>query len=219
MKLSTSVKFATSASVLDGGLQVTVRERDLSAHLEGALRGIIIADRWPKSGVEVVITIVEVESQRLSCSNEQEPADISTLLVLSGCVTVASAAIVDAGIDCFDLITGGVTALAQHASLEYSPSTATSKIVSDPSCSQCERIVAACLVSYSQSRDELTHLWVKGNIFHSVAPGTGPGLIDTMIDQAVEAAKSARLVLVESLEEATTMRSEQIKIRANNVVP
>ena len=35
-------------------------------HLETALRGALIADRWPKSGVDVVVTIIEGEDGRKS---------------------------------------------------------------------------------------------------------------------------------------------------------
>ena len=31
----------------------------MGVHLETALRGVIIGERWPKSGVEVVVTILE----------------------------------------------------------------------------------------------------------------------------------------------------------------
>lgn len=210
LKLSTSVRFASSIPGLYISSPATLQERDLSAHLEAALRGLIIADRWPKSGLEVVITILEVESHDLSPSHDQELADISILLILSGCITAASAAIVDAGIDCLDLVTGGVAALVEQVRAESKNSTPSCDIVSDPSSWESKGIITACVVGYSQCRDEVTELWIKSNTSRIAGSETGSRPIDALIDQAVEAAKSARLVLVECLQEASSFKSKQI---------
>ncbi|RQM08775.1 hypothetical protein DH86_00002491, partial [Scytalidium sp. 3C] len=62
--LSTHVKFAPFATRKRRGYIRDSSERDLGVHLETALRGVIIGDRWPKSGVEVIITILEGEEDQ-----------------------------------------------------------------------------------------------------------------------------------------------------------
>ena len=62
--LTTHVKYAPFASRQRRGYIRDASERDLAVHLETAIRGVIIGDRWPKSGVEVIITILEGEEDR-----------------------------------------------------------------------------------------------------------------------------------------------------------
>ncbi len=63
---------------------------------------------------------------------------------LSGCITVASAALADAGIDCVDTVAGGVAALVASQGDESGPT-----IVLDPVPSEHETIMAALLCSIS----------------------------------------------------------------------
>ena len=106
--------------------------------------------------------------------------------VLAGCVTAASAALVDAGIDCVDLVSGGVAALVEGGA-----------VVVDPVPAEHE-IKAACLVAYLQSRDEITEMWMKGE--------AGSELED-MVEQAVKAATLSRSVLVDAVKEATSAKA------------
>ena len=193
--------------------RLALAERDLAVHLEDALRGLIIADRWPKSGIEVNLTVLEIETQPVRNSDIKGLSGLSQQLLLSECITAASAAIIDAGIDCFDLVTGGVAALVQRPEKSSTVTPSVSEIVSDPSLSECENLLATCLVGYSQSRDELTEFW-----FQDITGQTTPAdmfdghYINEMMDQAVEAAQGARLVLVESLQDALKVKMD----RANN---
>ncbi|KAL9023787.1 MAG: hypothetical protein Q9180_008107 [Flavoplaca navasiana] len=59
--LTANVKFAPFASKHRRGYVRDTSERDLSMHVETALRGCLISERWPKSGVDVVITVLEGE--------------------------------------------------------------------------------------------------------------------------------------------------------------
>ena len=70
--------------------------------------------------------------------------------ILAGAITVASAALMDAGIDCLDLVTGGVVA-------SISTSYGSSHIL-DPCPSEREEIQSACVVGYLPSRDEVTEV-------------------------------------------------------------
>ena len=156
MVLSTHVKYAPFATRQRRGYLRDASERDLSTHLETALRGTMIADRWPKSGVDVVVTIIEGELTR-EAAQDQGIEDWEMMNVLSGCITVASAAIADAGIDCVDTVSGGVAALVAGSGSDDTI------VVLDPVPSEHGEIQAACCVAYLPARDEITNLWFKGD--------------------------------------------------------
>ena len=209
--LSTRVKFASFSSHHRRGYVPDASERDLSAHLETALRSTLIGERWPKSGIDVVVTILESEddlpNQQLVRGNSRHTKEWGLMSTLSGCITVASAALTDAGIDCVDMVTGGVAAVQIQPGL--SP-----QIVLDPSPSDNAEITAACVVGYLQSRDELTELWTKGNLTLSVGKETSVPSFDGLVDSAVEAATAARSVLIEAITETAN-----VKIQADQMKP
>ena len=188
--LSTHVKFAPFASRQRRGYLRDSAERDLGVHLETALRGIVVGERWPKSACEVVITVLEgEEDQSLNEAREGQDSSLSGLgmmNVLAGCITAASAAITDAGIDCVDLISGGVAATSARE---------TSGVL-DPCPSEHDDVRAACVVGYLQSRDEVTELWMKGDVADS----------EDLINRAVEAAVLTRSVLAEAVQEAAEIK-------------
>lgn len=182
--LSTRVKYAPFASSKRRGYVPDPSERDLAAHLETALRGALIGERWPKSGLDVIVTILE--------GDEDVPGrdeGLGVMTTLAGCITVASAAIADAGVDCVDIVTGGVAAMVPD------------HLVLDPGSTDHEDVRAACVVGYMQSRDEITQLWSKGT---ASTPGS---VLEPLIDNAVEAAKAARLVLLQALDESLLEKS------------
>ncbi|KAF4918489.1 Exosome complex component MTR3 [Colletotrichum viniferum] len=189
--LSTHVKYAPFATRQRRGYLRDSSERDLSVHLDTALRGAIIADRWPKSGVDVIVTIIEGDQEReLSYSQGNEQWDVMN--VLTGCITVAAAALTDAGIDCVDMVTGGVAAVVGEAAGDLS---ATS-IVMDPVSFDHERILAACCVAYLPSRAEMTNLWLKGQL-----PPSDPLLHMKLVDRAIQASKANYRAVLERLQD------------------
>lgn len=223
--LSTYVRLAPFATRQRRNYVRGAAERDLSIHLETALRGVIIGERWPKSGVEVVITVLESEEDN-SWSQEEIQADGNGLnacwgkmSLLSGCITVASAALVDAGIDCIDLVCGGMAAIVRRPTLNPSvhgliKSSANNAhdgeimVILDPRPSEYPEMVAGCVVGYSPSRDEVTELWVKcEGLNFTTSRIRGMTWIDFLADQAIEAAKMVRLLLIESINEGTEVRS------------
>ena len=188
--LSTHVKYAPFATKQRRGYLRDAVERDLGTHLETALRGTIIADRWPKSGVDIIVSVIEGDQDRaIALADGDESWD--TMNILSGCITVASAALADAGIDCVDTVAGGVAALVPNDQDNGKP-----MIVLDPVPSEHEKILAACCVAYLPARDELTNLWFKGDI-----PASDIGLYNLLIEEGVLASRSANSVLVDSLGE------------------
>lgn len=192
-------------------------ERDLGAHLETALRGVVIGERWPKSAAEIVVTVLEGEedgwwgdsglrnsfikgSQEGAAGNALEGRNgrtkgvsgLGMMNVLAGCITAASAAIVDAGIDCVDLVSGGVAAVESN-----NKTSGHDTVLLDPCPSEHAGLSAACVVGYLHSRDEVTELWMKGDA------GPQP---ETLIDQAVEAAVMTRSVLAEAVREGAEQK-------------
>lgn len=192
MVLSTHVKYAPFATRQRRGYLRDSSERDLSTHLETALRGTLIADRWPKSGVDVVVTIIEGELTK-EAARDQGVEEWEMMNVLSGCITVASAAIADAGIDCVDTVSGGVAALVSGA--EGSEPI----MVLDPVPSEHEEILAACCVAYLPSRDEITNLWFKGRLPTSDATSQR-----NLVARAIHASRGTCQAISTSLNEALT---------------
>jgi exosome complex component MTR3 len=220
--LTTHVKYAPFASRKRRGYIRDTSERDLAVHLETALRGVIIGDRWPKSGVEVIITILEGEEDRWLGDERGSMTNISPMSagpwgmmsVLSGCITVASAAIADAGIDCVEMVSGGVAALVrdrqdavgdnkQHGQLT---------LVLDPSPSEHYEILAACVVGYLPSRDEITDLWVRGDIGGATSKDVSKegSSYEDLADNAVKAALGAHHVLTAATKESAEMRLRRL---------
>lgn len=156
---------------------------------------MIIGDRWPKSGVEVIITILEGEEDQWWGDERARGAVTSgewgMMSVLSGCITVASAAIADAGIDCVDVVSGGVAAVVKGGTL-----------VLDPVPSEHQEILAASVVAYLPARDEITDLWVKGDIGHSDQNAS----YEELADNAVQAALGSHRVLVAALKESADIK-------------
>ena len=197
--LSARIKFAPFADRQRRGYIPSANERDLAAHLETALRGVLIGERWPKSGVDVIVTVLEGEEDyswnKGQLSESRRNHCWGLMSILSGCITVASAAIVDAGIDCVDLVAGGVAAIVRQPG-------AHPQVFLDPRPLDHEAIIAACVIGYSQEKDEITGLWTTGDVTTlENSDGTTILGFDLLVDQAVEAAMAARLVLIEAIKE------------------
>lgn len=227
--LYTHVKFTPFAARKRRGYLRDASERDLSVHLETALRGVIIGERWPKSALEVIITVLEGEEDSLWNRNSDSTGEGCSrtggwgmMSILSGCITVASAALADAGIDCVDLVTGGVAAIVRNPSVrapgaqrndraKKAEAATTTQIILDPCPSEHSDIGASCVVAYLQSRDEITEIWAKGEALNpEITLGTDQTGFNSLIDQATEAAKAARLVLIQAISESTELKIQAI---------
>ena len=196
-------------------------------HVETALRGLLISERWPKSGVDVIITVLEGEDDGPVGNQGEGMRDQEGRLsgwgmmsVLSGCISVASAAIADAGIDCVDLVAGGVAAIVNYPTYQEHESQDTkTQLVHDPCPSEHQNIIAACVVGYLPSRDEITEIWTKGDVSslptNSTSYQTG---LEFLMDGAIEAAKAASRVLVAAIKEATEYKLERQQRLVNEPV-
>jgi exosome complex component MTR3 len=155
LMLLTHVKHAPFASQQGMGHVRDPIQKDLNYHLETALRGAVTEKRWPKSCIYVTVTIIECNQ------NGHDDNSIGTGIwysmdILGCCITVASAALADAGVNCVDMVVGGVAALV--CATPSSPPT----VVLDPGPSHRNCIIAACCVAYLPSRNEVTNMWLKG---------------------------------------------------------
>ncbi|MCJ1477726.1 3'-5'-exoribonuclease [Lambiella insularis] len=219
VSLSTTIKFAPFAARERRGYIRDASERDLAVHLETALRGVVIGERWPKSGVEIVVTVLEGEDDAwwsTEAKVREEVMEMSSasgmLSVLAGCITVASAAMVDAGLDCIDIVTGGVAAIVRQPSLPGGNDSQLN-IILDPNFSEHKVVLAACVIGYIQSRDEITELWMKGSIPalpHSLTGGQSA--VTLLIDGAVQAAAATRTVLAEAVRESIELKTQSEKL-------
>ena len=182
LQLTTRIKLAPFATYQQRkGYVPDTSERDLAAHLETALRGSLIGERWPKSGVDVIVTILETEHDHSSVGSNEPLAGVYGMMsILAGCITVASAAIADAGIDCVDLVTGGVAAAVVRRPPGYEGGgggRVLRQVVLDPSLADYtggggdgeggEEMASACVVGYLQARDEITEVWASGDFASS----------------------------------------------------
>ncbi|KAL4911954.1 3' exoribonuclease family, domain 1-domain-containing protein [Aspergillus aurantiobrunneus] len=200
--LTTHVKYAPFAARKRKGHIRDASERDLGVHLETALRGVIVAERWPKSGLDITITILEAEDDRWwADAPDSHDAAWGMMNVLAGCITAASAAISDARIDCLDLVAGGVAAVVADESADGN--TSAPKLMLDTDPAEHRSILSACVVAYMPARDEITELWLKGDN-SKVAVGTLDQSLshETLIDGAMDAARGAHSVLAEAARES-----------------
>lgn len=149
--------------------------------------------------IDIVITVLEMEDYNSSSLPATAgragiaSSNLAMMNLLAGCMTVASAALVHAGADCLDLLSGGVAALVQDRGKESKLLTAL-----DPAPLEHDRILAACVVGYLKSRDEIVELW------HTSAADVSAMIDDEevtkLMDEAVNAAKLSRLALVGALD-------------------
>jgi exosome complex component MTR3 len=140
--------------------------------------------------VDIIISIIEGDEDReVSKALGDETWD--TMNVLSGCVTVASAALADAGIDCVDTVAGGVAALVVDETGTGQPS-----VVVDPVPSEHGNILAGCCVAYLPTRDEVTNIWFYGDL-----DASDTRWYTELVEKGIQASKRANRVLVDCLHE------------------
>lgn len=169
-------------------------ERDLAVHLETALKGVIIADRRPKSAIDISVTVLEGEEDQWFGEQGYGIDRCGLMTTLSSCIMVASAALADAGIDCLDLVIGG-TAIV----------TASGKTFLDPCPPEHdENISACCVVGYMPARDEITEVWSKGGLLVNSKSSLNA---DSLIDMAASAAQGAYGIIQDAVRESAVRRA------------
>lgn len=173
-------------------------------HFENALKGAILPERWPKSGLDVAVTVLEAEQDQ---GSGERITGVALFNVLAGCINVAVAAIADSRIDCLDLLAAGVGAIV--------PGPKSSPIrVLDPAAAEHEELLSTCLVGFLPSRDEIVEIWSTG----SVVPQDSEWSLgfDELVDSAVAAARGAQTVLKEVLLESLTRTQIETKKQSSS---
>ena len=173
-RITAEVKFAAFSTM--GARRGYVRdalERDLSAQLQVALARSVRSAAYPKSGIDVFVTV-------LDCEGAVGAEGVGAMRALAGAITCASAAIADAGIECVDVVTAGIAAEVDGV------------IVGDPGVGT--DVGAAVVVGYMAARDEMTLVWSRGEV-------EGSGGLSSLVDKAVEVAIGVRGVVNESVKE------------------
>jgi exosome complex component MTR3 len=171
-------------------------------HLENALKGVIIPERWPKSGLDVAVTVLEGEQDS---GVGDRFTGVGLFNMLAACINVAMAALADARIDCLDLLAAGVGALVSG------PGSKPIRIL-DPASAEHDDILSTCLVGYLPSRDEVVEVWSNGN----VTTGDKDNVeFDELLDSAIAAARGVQTVLKDVLVESLSRNQIQAKKSVN----
>lgn len=207
------MKYAPFATRVRRGYIRDSTERDLGVHLENALKALIIPDRWPKSSIDVSVLVLEGEDNEDLISGQplgSVAGQVGLMNILAGCITVATAALLDAKIDSLDLMAGGVAAAVKVGDGH-------SRIL-DPTAAEHSDFSSACVVGYLPGRDEVTEVWTTGAVTeHSQEEGIK---FDDLLDSAVSAAKAAcdilKEVIIESSSSSTGASSAKGKATASN---
>ena len=208
--ITAHVKYAPFASRQRKGHIRDSSERDLGVHLEMALRGVIIAERWPKSALDLTVPVLEAEDDRWwGDVPDSHDASWGMMNVLAGCITTASAAIADARIDCLDLATGGVAALVLDNKAQdqndgkKDVDMSLPELMLDIDPAEHQTVISMCAVAYLSNRDEITELWLKGDSSR-LSLGVDDKRMghEALVDGAVDAARGAHTVLAEAVRES-----------------
>lgn len=172
-------------------------------HLENALKGAIIPERWPKSAFDIAVIVLEGEEDP---GNGDRVTGVGLFNMLAGCINVAMAAIADARIDSLDLLCAGVGAIVSG------PLKKPFRVL-DPVISEHDQVLSTCMVGYLPSRDEVVQMWTNGSV---PAQGIDGGLgFDELVDSAVAAARGAQTVLKDVLVESSSRGQVQTKKSVN----
>lgn len=135
--------------------------------------------------------------------------NVGLMNILAACITVASAALLDARIDCLDLMTGGVAA-------SVSTPDGTAAQVLDPSPFQHDGIQSACVVGYLPSRDEVTEVWTAGTLIGE-EPDESSGF-ENLLDHAISAARAVHSVFKEVTIESAMRRLDATSAKGSAYV-
>lgn len=150
---------------------LTMVEHKLSNYLETTLLPSIILERYPKSSIEIFVTVLSTSSD--------DGTGKSILNLANWIVVCASLALVDSQIELKDIVSSG------HARLNHS----NGKIILDPLFdSHDDDRFTECLVSSMNLRnDEIIGFWIDGEW-----KGLEEENIDNLVEEALKVSKLVR---------------------------
>jgi len=136
--LNADVRYAPFASQVRSGYLPDARERDLSTILQAALAPSIQLHLFPKSVIDVYVTVMEADGE---------------VATLAAAITCASAAIADADIESLDTVTAS-SVMTKDGGIMLDPDGKDDRL---PGTSQM-------MVAYLAARGELSNVLTRGNI-------------------------------------------------------
>merc|ERR1712179_495855 len=83
------VKFAPFSCTIRKSPQPDLRQKEMSRQLKETLEAVIVLEKFPKSQIDIFVTVIEDEGG-----------------LLSACITAAGLALCHANIDVYDIVTG-----------------------------------------------------------------------------------------------------------------
>lgn len=169
-------------------------ERDLSAQLQRAVARAVRTAAYPKSAIDVFVTVLDGEAPG-NCALPE----LADMTALAGAIACASAAIADAGIECVDLVSAGVAGVVEDLSVPGGRRT-----VLDPAPADAWIVKGAACVAYMAARDELSLVWSRGEM-------EAPGEDGDVVDRAIDVARRIRAVLNDAATERVRLGLEQAK--------
>lgn len=132
----------------NGRSSLTNIEQKISSYLETSLLPSILLEKYPKSTIDLFVTVISTDSTSNS--------DSSLLNLINWIINCSSVALVDSGIELKDIVTSGQVKL----------SNASKELVLDPIYNDDLDIEGSsidCLVSFMNLRnDEIVGFWVEG---------------------------------------------------------
>ena len=190
--LSVNFKFAPFAHP-----ETSTRTRDqrsesdlevlLASLLSDALRPAIILSRYPKSQIDINVQVLS--DMVPTYTPHQRSSHLERILALnclSAAITCASVALVNAGIECFDITTSAVvSADADH------------HLITDPR-GQSPSPSLTMVIAYMSERSQLNFVWMEETGQGSKSD-LGSTVEDQLLESAIKAASETRLVVDHAL--------------------
>ena len=170
-------------------------EQELSDQLAATLRKSVDLCKYPKSLIDVIIMVID-------CEGDVDSTNVSLgyLGILAGATTCASAAIAEAGIECIDLVSGGVSALIRSHDDKNAPGSPYI-LVQDPSPEEHVpgEVVAGCAAVYMAHRQEVAAVWFRGSVQVGFSAKSESEDLEILMDGAIAAAVKTREVLEDAI--------------------
>ncbi|KAK6456542.1 exosome exoribonuclease [Scheffersomyces xylosifermentans] len=135
----------------NGRTGLTNIEQKISSYIETALLPSIVLEKYPKSTIDIFVTILSTESSNSGSTK----VDAALLGISNWVLNCSSVALVDSGIELKDVVTSGVATLKND------------KLLLDPeviSSGEDNENTLTCVVSFMNLRnDEIVGFWMEGD--------------------------------------------------------
>lgn len=150
-----------------------IAEQKISTHVESVLMLSILLERYPKTSIELAITINSMDENDSTTNMESFLINLTSWII-----NCSSLALIDAGIEIKDLVTSG------HVRLE------SDSVQMDPYPISKEHLCVDCMVSFMTLRnDEIVGIWIDTNNTNVNAKK-----LEELIDQSKQLSRNIRSI-------------------------